>query len=108
MKLLTKLPTPTETLQELMKLMGRSDLGIWVNEVYYKEKELYFQTFVQAVRDILDGDMSQDILDFIFNDDGLVTISLADICEQLNWPIRYARKLLLDVMDKVSSSETPL
>ena len=99
-----KIPTPAETLQELMTLMKRPSLGIWINEVYYKEKELYFQTFVQAVRDILDGDASQDILDFIFNDDGLVTISLTDICEQLNWPIRYARSLLLDVMDRVYPS----
>ena len=103
-----KTPTPAKTLQELMALMKRPSLGLWINEVYYKEKELYFQTFVQAVRDILDGDTSQDILDFIFNDDGLVTISLTDICEQLNWPIRYARNLLLDVMDKVYSSETPV
>ena len=96
-----KLPTPVETLQELMNVMERPSLGLWVNEVYYKEKELYFQTFVQAVRDILDGDKSQEIVDFIFCDDGLVTISLADICEQLNWPIRYARKLLHEAMLKV-------
>ena len=95
-----KLPTPTETLQELMKLMGRPVLGLWADEVYYKEKELYFQTFVQAVRDILDGDKSTEMIDFLWNDDGLVAISLTDICEQLNWPIRYARKVLMAAMDK--------
>lgn len=97
--------TIVETLQEMMSVLGRPVLGSFVHSVYYKEKEFYFQVFVQAVRDILDGDNSAEMQLFITDLNGVVVVSLADICEKLEWPIRYARQLLIDLIGAVHAKK---
>lgn len=89
----------TRVLQEMMKTLGRKELGAFVNEVYYKDAQPFFDLFILVVDDILHGRSLAHIHRFIDGtDEEDIPIVLSDVCDNLGWPIRYCQQLLRDLI----------
>jgi len=85
-----------------MGVLGKKAPEKFINEVYYKEKQLYFELFISAVQDILRDHEHAAVYAWvkgIEQDDGSF-LTLDDVCLALGWPIRYCRAMLVELIEK--------
>lgn len=100
----------THVIKTMLDTLHRNipdDFSKFSNEVYYKERALYFEVFIQAVDDIL-HDRNIDGIQLWLIGDAEHLIDLYDICVALHWPIRYCRTMLLELIEVIRGARNSL